>query len=339
MAFPDPPFDLPANDGDRLLVEYLRRTDVFVFLRDATRKVVDKLEASELRQQHTTLVELWPLVLTDALFCLKEHDDRETRRKGKRRTKISKQSSASLFHASSLGVDELQEVLTGFAMFEGMLYGASPDRYRDHIAHVFRVWVLGHALLERWGWDVFLDPIFAKDPALKEVSLVKAEIECMWAIAGLCHDIGYPLAAIEKINDRAGQTLKKLGLAQAGNLSFSFSQQMLPFHDTIVKFMSSRPVLGPSPEEDTDGKRYVTHLQNKYYLKYLKSFDRLDHGVVSTMLLTKSLVFFLESDMCHDGFQALERLGINIGPGGVICLAEQSLPLTKSYFSIPVFLL
>lgn len=35
-------------------------------------------------------------------------------------------------------------------------------------------------------------------------------------------------------------------------------------------------------------------------------------------------------------FQGLEKLGLPIGPGGVICLAEKPLPLTPSAWSIPV---
>lgn len=43
------------------------------------------------------------------------------------------------------------------------------------------------------------------------------------------------------------------------------------------------------------------------------------------------------ADVRH--FAALERLGLPIGPGGVICLAEQSLPLTASAQSIPAWLI
>lgn len=35
-------------------------------------------------------------------------------------------------------------------------------------------------------------------------------------------------------------------------------------------------------------------------------------------------------------FQTLEKLGIPIGPGGIICLTEQALPLTRTAQSIPV---
>jgi len=41
-----------------------------------------------------------------------------------------------------------------------------------------------------------------------------------------------------------------------------------------------------------------------------------------------------KEDVRH--FRALERLKMPIGPGGVICLAEQNLPLTPSTQSIPV---
>jgi predicted AAA+ superfamily ATPase len=41
------------------------------------------------------------------------------------------------------------------------------------------------------------------------------------------------------------------------------------------------------------------------------------------------------ADVRH--FRALERLALTVGPGGVICLAEQSLPLTASDQSIPAW--
>ena len=40
-------------------------------------------------------------------------------------------------------------------------------------------------------------------------------------------------------------------------------------------------------------------------------------------------------DLRH--FQILEQLGLPIGPGGIICLVEQSLPLTATVQSIPVW--
>ena len=41
-----------------------------------------------------------------------------------------------------------------------------------------------------------------------------------------------------------------------------------------------------------------------------------------------------KSDVRH--FQVLEKLKMPVGPGGVICLTEQSLPLPPSAWSIPI---
>jgi hypothetical protein len=134
----------------------------------------------------------------------------------------------------------------------------------------------------------------------------------MWAIAALCHDIGYPLSQIQKVNDRAREALRSQGLLPEGDLRFTFSRQMQPFHDTMIRLMASKPVklaevVRPPKDKEKEEKEriYVTHLQNKYYLKFLKSFDNLDHGVVSALLTSKGLVYFLESDLCHDWWSPL----------------------------------
>ena len=44
-----------------------------------------------------------------------------------------------------------------------------------------------------------------------------------------------------------------------------------------------------------------------------------------------------QADIRH--FQALAQLGLPVGPGGVICLAEESLPLTTTAQSIPAWIL
>lgn len=54
------------------------------------------------------------------------------------------------------------------------------------------------------------------------------------------------------------------------------------------------------PSVVTDVREYTTHLQNKYYLKFLKSLDSLSHGIVSAILLSRSLVYLLESDLARD---------------------------------------
>lgn len=71
-----------------------------------------------------------------------------------------------------------------------------------------------------------------------------------------------------------------------------------------------------------------------------------DHREIDLLLIQDGITYPLEikktaspgrEDVRH--FAALERLGMSIGPGGVICLAEQWLPLTASAQSIPAWVI
>lgn len=295
MAFPKPPFDISrkVDEADADLLTYLRTDGNFSYLRPNTLAEVRKLNVTDLQAKSEALLNLWPMILTDALYRLKEHDPREWNKS------IKDVDYGSFFHEGSLGVRELRETLASFTKFESMLYGASPDRYRDHIAHAFRVWITGHAILREeqcFGGKLFADSEFNGDKVQgqegRQPEISADEWECMWAVAALCHDLGYPLSQLDTINSRARDALEQMGLVHAGDLRFSFSPQMLPFQDTIIRLMASKPA--------AVGQRYTTHLQNKYYLKLLKSFDDLKHGIVSSLLVSKDLVYFLESDLSQD---------------------------------------
>jgi hypothetical protein len=292
MGFPKLPFKLSTDENktDAALLKDLRKEPPS-FIQSDTKKILDKLQLKSLRGQHDKLLDLWPRLLTDALRCLKQNDPREWDRSRKG------VSYASFFHEGSLGVDQLRKVLENFARFEGMLYGASPDRYRDHIAHAFRVWLIGQAILVS---DKCFDGKLCETDTVGE-GIATEEWQCMWAIAALCHDLGYPLSHIDRINSLAREALQGMGLVHGGDLRFTFSQQLLPFHDTVMKLMASRPV-------SLSGEGgFTTHLQNKYYMKLLKSLDELAHGVVSSVLLSKALVYFLESDLSHDSRSPLKE--------------------------------
>ena len=293
MLFPNLPHTLnkkeSSEDGDIFLLELLKDTGNFSYLSTETRDSLKKLQFTanqdDLRHLHKDLVELWPCILTDAVLQLiKRSQDYDE----------DNPNMDSFFDAATLGARELGEVLKGFSEFEGIMYGASPGHYRDHVAHSFRVWIIGQWILKQC-FRRKLSGLGDFDNDIKE-----EEWESMWALVALCHDIGYPLSKIEQINERARQTLRKQGLISEGDMRFTFRRQMLPFHDTIIRLMASNAVMLPHND------KYVTHLQNKYYLKLLKSFDRLDHGIVSSLLMSKALVYFLESDLSHDVIKCLD---------------------------------
>lgn len=295
MLFPNLPHTLnkkkPSEDGDPFLLRLLKGKGNFSYLSDETQRALKKLKLSktknDFRDVHDKLVELWPRVLTDAVLQLIKWSTKDYDR--------SNPKMDSFFDAATLGARELGEVLKGFSEFEGIMYGASPGHYREHVAHSYRVWIIGQWILKK----CFKRKLSGLGDFYEKINEV--EWECMWAIAALCHDIGYPLSKIEQINEHARRTLRKQGLISEGDMRFTFRRQMLPFHDTVIRIMASDAV--PLPQED----QYATHLQNKYYFKFLKSFDRLDHGIVSSLLMSKALVYFLESDLSHDARKPLDK--------------------------------
>ena len=304
MLFPKPSFKLnDKGKGDQVLLRYIKRDTSESFLSQKTKRLIRRIDIDDNsnlnRVRDTLLKDIWPAVLKDALKILKKNDPREWGLKGKDKT------IGTFFDEASLGITELQEVLSGFSEFEGVMYGASPEKYRDHIVHSFRVWIIGQGLLK----SCFGDRL-TTDTNLHRL-ITPVEWECMWALVALCHDIGYPLSQLERLNERARKAFTQQGLLPQGDLRFTFSQQMQPFHDTIIRLMASRPTIlagaarPPKDESKDKDKIYVTHLQNKYYMKFLKSFDNLDHGVVSSLLISKALVYFLESDICHDWWSPL----------------------------------
>ena len=80
--------------------------------------------------------QLWPLLIRKSILCLRYFDGREPfMEKGEKSP-----------HA--YGVRELSDYFDQYTEFEKTLYG-SAKYYRDHVMHVFRVWVLGLNILFR----------------------------------------------------------------------------------------------------------------------------------------------------------------------------------------------
>lgn len=283
-------FDL----SDKGLITYLKRTKRSIaYLSDESKDEIANLNCNnDLNQQRALIQKLWPRLLTDALKRLKRSDPREW-------TDGSGIDFDSFFNRDSLGVEQLTKVLDAFSDFESLMYGARPTKYRDHISHTFRVWIIGQKLLRHNLLGSLRADEHLADMGKKCFPIAGEEWACMWAIAALCHDIGYPLTALEHINERTKDALRPQGLKPLGDLRFAFSTHMQPFYDTIIRLMSSKAV------QATDG--YLTHLQNKYYLKLLNSFDLQKHGVVSSLILGKSLVYFLESDFNQDDKSPLKE--------------------------------
>ncbi len=219
---------------------------------------------------------LWKDLLNDAITFLKQNDEREYSSTGEKPTRDK----------IAFGIDSLYEYFEEFRSFEAMLYG-SDVFYRDHIKHVFRVWLLGIWIINEFkkqDTKIFFDQ---KEVNSREehFTISNAEIEAMWCIIALTHDLGYPLNKINKIKSKIDSMMKYFGGVRSEGFEIPSHYHFI--NDFILKFISSKLI----------AEHLQTQLQTKFYLKFSKSFEQFDHGIISCILLMKNLVYFLESDL------------------------------------------
>jgi hypothetical protein len=236
-----------------------------------------------LHKQREDVIDIWRYLIENAIVYLKSKDSRE---------EYGHDDAA-------YGVSKLADFFRKFHEFEPLLYGAEKELYRDHITHMFSVFLLGDYLIRNY---IKFDEVEIDTKALPISEGIKAdEKEAMWCIMSLTHDLGYPLEGIPRISPKARTMLEAFGLVGSiQELSYSFPQR--PLHDMLLKFISSD--LLPKNKRK---KSYITHMQSKYYLKFAEGLERSNHGVISCLVLMKNLVYFLETDYLLDSYKPLEE--------------------------------
>jgi len=223
--------------------------------------------------------------LRDAIIFLKSKDPRETPHDRMTR-----------------GLEDLSAYLGEYVDFEKILYGAWPN-YRDHIAHTLRVMLLGDSIIrDTFGFHKVATPLGDK------LIVSPEEKEAMWIIMALTHDLGVPLEAIRKISDSVRRMLYKFGVVSVEELTSGYFSQFADLSDFVIRFISS-DVLQQNgekgKEKENKSDAYVLHMQAKYYQKFLSALSSFDHGVLSSIILMKNLVYFKESDFTMDVFKPL----------------------------------
>lgn len=270
-----------------------------------------------------TLRELWESILVEAIYFLRINDGREApfydKSDNTNKTTMQTKGVEDVCKDNVYGIEELTDYFKQFAEFESTLYGAD-KYYRDHIIHPLNVWVIGLHLLKQHGKDFKLrvinssnvvDSPHAKDEWVKDgegnLNISTAELSAMWAIIALTHDIGYPLEKVEKVNDQLEKMLSRFGNIGFSRSRFNFETQ----HDHLVRFLlkliSSVVKKQGKANGEQEENKWRNHLRTKYHTKFSKSWEMFDHGIVSSLILMKTLTFFIETDYSGNGQDSLSR--------------------------------
>ena len=265
-------------------------------------KEIDIQESDDeyrLFQQVNIVKDIWKLSIEKSIKCLRLFDLREPFLSNK------------LKHPVAYGVDELRDYFDKYTDFEMMLYGAG-KYYRDHVIHVFRVWLLG------------LQCLLSKNAEYLHKINVQYDAETnpfeklsVWTIIAMTHDLGYPLEKSQEIIEKTESMMKSFISNPSINLNTSFDGVQNNMNDYILRFISSKmhpinnytgkqciPSLNVNSENYKktqlpnydDPRKYVARLQPKYYFKFQKSLEKYQHGILSSIIIYKILLYFLESD-------------------------------------------
>ncbi len=247
--------------------------------------IIDKLDKvkdyKDLYKHYDEVYGLWVELIEKAIKCLRYYDDREPFKEHSTKKPVV------------YGMDKLADYFQKYSDFEGLLYGAD-KYYRDHVFHVIRTWAIGVYILLSDGMAI-LKAAKIDGAALKNLGISPRELLSMWTIAALCHDLGYPLEKARNVIAKTkDMTQSIIGDSEIwADLSFSGIQDEINL--LILRFISSKMLVNSL--DKTGGDQYcIMRVQPKYYIKLCKSLEKYAHGVLSAIVLSKSLIYFMESE-------------------------------------------
>ena len=244
--------------------------DVMSYIRDF--QMIDDTTEFSIFKKADKIKELWKLLIKKSIICLRFYDTREP----------FLDTRAKSPHA--YGVEELADYFDKYTEFESLLYGGS-RYYRDHIVHVFRVWLLGVKVFLENDCD-YLKRVKVDD----DCTVNCLEKLSMWTIMALTHDLGYPLQKALQIIEKTQSMMKSFVVNPIVSMNLSFTGVQNSMNDFILRFIGSKM------HKQDNGETFVARLQPKYYFKFQKSLEHNAHGILSAVIIYKMLTFFLESD-------------------------------------------
>lgn len=264
-------------------------------------------ELAELLSEHETAISyskagkldnLWRSLLNKAIECLRYFDTREPF--------LDNPNKAIVAY----GIDKLEEYHQRYTEFESLMYGSSAY-YRDHVFHAIRVWMLGVFCLLKASdaQEMFIKKLSLDGGAKAPDKIGFFEYISMWTVIALCHDLGYPLEKAEQILDKTRKMMREFVPSPNVWNNFGYSGTQDNINEYVLKFISTKMKEKSPAKETAEAEKtkeqgaektvetvYLGRIQPKYYLKYAKSLESFQHGIISTIIVYKMLLYFLESD-------------------------------------------
>lgn len=205
-------------------------------------------------------------------------------------------NSLSYITPNMRGCNELIDYYRQYTHYENILF-AVDENHRDHVIHSIWVMLIGFYLLKhhRPFHEFEHSPVLDCIPDFQDVpnglhdtlESLNKYVPALWILISLTHDLGYPIEKTRMANEEMAKMIGNFGFLTQTRFSYQFTVLQQTAIDELLNTLSSNLVWV------TDDK-YRLGVNSGQRLDYAKSFERLDHGIMSSYLLQKNLDFICE---------------------------------------------
>lgn len=119
----------------------------------------------------------------------------------------------------------------------------------------------------------------------------------MWTLMSLCHDLGYPLEKSKKVLEKTEDMMEAFIANPNINGNFRFDGTQDSNNLDIIEFASKKMKYMVDEKKNVV---YKASIQDKYSRKYKLSLEKFSHGIISTIIIFKMLMYFIEADNNRD---------------------------------------
>ena len=171
------------------------------------------------------------------------------------------------------------------------------ENHRDHVIHSIWVMMIGFYLIKNcrplahgYSYPFSMIKSLERIPdSLKEaLKICSSNENVLWILVSLTHDLGYPIQKTIIANDVMSKMISNFGFLTQTNFSYQFTV----LHQTAIDELLN--TLSTAITWVQDGN-YKLGIEPGTRLDYSKSFERLDHGVMSAYLIQRHLDFICDT--------------------------------------------
>jgi hypothetical protein len=197
------------------------------------------------------------------------------------------------------GCEQICSYYDEFCKYENLLF-AIDENHRDHVLH--SVWVMLLGLYLRKYFKQFSPESSyinfvprSRKPSNKFATYQREVLDFfkqyeipLWCLIALTHDLGYPVEKTRIANREMTRMIRHFGFLENTDFEYKFNI----IHETAIETLLTILTTGFISYEG--GKNYLIPMPGDR-LEFAKSFERLEHGIMSAYLLMATLDWICEA--------------------------------------------